>query len=198
MQVSKAVVFSILVALLPGATQAESSGDFAEYREQARSVTDELGGQLMSRLQAALADGGPGNAISVCRDQAPAIKTALSLERGWEVSRVGTRVRNSLLGTPDAWEREVLERFRQRHEEGAPFGEMEHAEVVTEGEERYFRYMRPIGVKGLCLNCHGDREQMDAAVVSEIEQRYPHDRAYGYEVGDLRGAFSVKAPLPAE
>lgn len=192
------VMTVLLAGLLAGTAMAGPEDESGDYREEARAVTDELAGQLMSRLQSAMAEGGPANAISVCRDQAPAIKTALSLERGWEVSRVGTRVRNSLLGTPDAWERAVLNEFQSRLEEGEAFGEMEYAEVVTEGDERYYRYMRPIGVQGMCLSCHGERGQMDEAVRAELEERYPHDRAYGYEAGDLRGAFSVKAPLPTE
>lgn len=189
------VLSFLLLGSFPGAVPAQPGEVSSEYREEARAVTGELAGELMSRLQAAMAEGGPANAISVCRDQAPAIKTALSLERGWEVSRVGTRVRNSLLGTPDAWERAVLAEFQRRHEEGESFGDMERAEVVTEGDERYFRYMRPIGTQGICLNCHGERGQMNEAVRAQLDERYPHDQAVGYEVGDLRGAFTVKIPM---
>jgi hypothetical protein len=195
MWISGRLVTVLLAGLLAAPVVAGPEEEADRYREEARAVTGELAGQLMSRLQAAIAEGGPANGISVCRDQAPAIKTALSLERGWEVSRVGTRIRNSLLGTPDAWERAVLAEFQRRHEEGESFGDMERAEVVTEGDERYFRYMRPIGTQGICLNCHGERGQMNEAVRAQLDERYPHDRAVGYEVGDLRGAFTVKIPM---
>jgi hypothetical protein len=189
------IVGLLSIHLLVAMPVWSDDGDTDELRQQARAVTGELAGQLMSRLQAAIAEGGPANGISVCRDQAPAIKTALSLERGWQVSRVGTRVRNTLLGTPDAWEREVLADFQRQLDQGGAFGEMERAEVVSEGDQRYFRYMRPIGMQGICLNCHGERGQMTEAVRAELDDRYPHDQAVGYEVGDLRGAFTVKIPM---
>lgn len=42
----------------------------------------------------------------------------LSRERGWRVTRVGTRVRNPLLGKPDAWEQQVLAGFTERAAKG--------------------------------------------------------------------------------
>lgn len=35
------------------------------------------------------------------------------------------------------------------------------------------------------------------AVTAALRERYPADRATGYRVGDLRGAFSVRVPLAA-
>jgi len=169
--------------------------DPASFRDDARSVTSQLAEALMAELQGAMQEGGPSQAITVCRDQAPAIKTALSLERGWRVSRVGTRVRNPLLGAPDAWERGVLTSFQERHEEGEEFAEMDKLELVSEGDEAFYRYMRPIAVQSQCLACHGDREQMSEEIRHSLDERYPYDQAYGYEAGELRGAFTIKAPV---
>ncbi|MDQ3259267.1 MAG: DUF3365 domain-containing protein, partial [Pseudomonadota bacterium] len=33
-------------------------------------------------------------------------------------------------------------------------------------------------------------------VKATLSQQYPHDRATGYVVGQVRGAISVKRPLP--
>ncbi len=59
---------------------------------------------------------GPGSAIKVCRDIAPAIASEASRKNGWHVSRVSLKVRNPLLGTPDAWEQKVLADFDRRLE----------------------------------------------------------------------------------
>jgi hypothetical protein len=187
---------SILAGLLL-APLIVTAGDeeLSEFRAEARSVTGELAAELMRELQAAMQDGGPPQAIGVCRDQAPAIKTQLSLERGWRVSRVGTRVRNPLLGMPDAWERRMLEEFQQRREKGEDFADMEKVELVSDGDQRFYRYMRPIPVHSQCLACHGDREQMGEGIRQVLDERYPHDQAHGYEAGELRGAFTIKAPV---
>ncbi|MEA5445953.1 DUF3365 domain-containing protein [Gammaproteobacteria bacterium AB-CW1] len=187
------IILAVLLVLPVTAVPREMEQE--EFRSEARTMTGRLAGDLMERLQSAMRDGGPPQAITVCRDQAPAIKMALSLERGWRVSRVGTRVRNPLLGAPDAWEREVLTSFQERHEEGEEFAEMDNFELVTEGDEAFYRYMRPIAVQSQCLVCHGDREQMSEEIRRSLDERYPHDQAYGYEAGELRGAFTIKAPV---
>lgn len=192
MKVTRMILAGLLmVPLIASAGEAKLD----EFREEARAVTGRLAGELMQQLQAAMQAGGPARAIGVCRDEAPAIKTALSLERGWRVSRVGTRIRNPLLGMPDAWERRALDEFQRRHEDGEAFAGMEKVELVTEGDQRFYRYMRPIPVQGQCLACHGERQQMSEGIRQILNDRYPHDRAHGYSVGDLRGAFTIKAPV---
>ncbi len=49
------------------------------------------------------------------------------------------------------------------------------------------RYFRRIAVEEACLACHGAKEERPEFV----KQGYPEDRAYGFEVGDLRGLYSV-------
>ena len=50
------------------------------------------------------------------------------------------------------------------------------------------RVLEPIPVLEQCIRCHGDEEEIPADVRTALEQRYPNDKARGYEVGDLRGA----------
>lgn len=53
-----------------------------------------------------------------------------------------------------------------------------------------WRYFRRIVVEPACLACHGAKEERPAFV----RQGYPEDRAYGFEVGDLRGVYAVFVP----
>jgi hypothetical protein len=52
------------------------------------------------------------------------------------------------------------------------------------------RYLRRIRVDAACLACHGPKDRRPEFV----EQRYPDDRAYDFDVGDLRGLYSVFIP----
>ncbi|MEX2490175.1 MAG: DUF3365 domain-containing protein [Nitrospirales bacterium] len=98
--------------------------------------------------------GGPLEAIN-CGELAPEIANRLSRENGWRVTRVGTRVRNPLLGMPDAWEQKILGEFAARAAKGEAFDNMAHSEVVSEPGGQYFRFMKPIAVQPKCLLCHG-------------------------------------------
>lgn len=168
----------------------------AESREaEARKVVKTLMSELSGELKAAMKEGGPSEGIGVCVERAPEITARLSREKGWRVTRVSDQVRNPLLGMPDRWEQETLQRFRQRHADGASYKGMSRGEVVAEPGGKYYRYMQAIPLQGQCMSCHGAEEDLAPAVREMLSERYPHDRATGYEVGDLRGAFSIKQPL---
>ncbi|MFA9460035.1 Tll0287-like domain-containing protein [Thiohalorhabdus sp. Cl-TMA] len=183
----------ILMLLLGGSALAE--GMTAEREQEARAAVNRLMKELGGALKTAMKEGGPQKAIRVCTQMAPRINARISRERGWQVTRVSTRYRNPLLGMPDSWEQRVLGKFRQRAAEGEALKGMKYSEVVTQPEGKYFRYMQAIPMQGLCTSCHGPREQLAPAVQEVLKQRYPHDRATGFQVGELRGAFSVKQPL---
>lgn len=189
--------FAVIASLGLAAGQAPAEGP--DGREARRAAAEQASMQFLKELKgelmSAMKDGGPANAIGVCTQIAPAIAGRLSRENGWQVTRVGTRVRNPMLGMPDPWEQEVLKRFAVRQREGEKLDGMAYSEVVQEPEGKYFRYMKAIGVAPQCLSCHGDKEQIPAPVKQVLEKKYPFDRATGYRAGDLRGAVSIKQPL---
>ncbi len=171
------------------------AADLEEREQAARDATAAFLAELGSTLKKQLSEGGPAAALQVCSEAAPRIANRISLERGWRVTRVGTRVRNPMLGTPDAWEQQVLQDFATRGAQGERFAEMAHVEVVEEPAGRYFRFMKPIATQSVCLLCHGTADAMAPDVASTLEQLYPHDRARDYHEGELRGAVSIKQPM---
>jgi hypothetical protein len=163
----------------------------AEARDAALTLQKTLAGKLLGEIEA----GGPASAIGVCKTLAPAAAGDLSVARGWKVSRVSLRVRNPVLGTADAWEQRALQSFDERIARGEKPDALEHSEIVTEPAGRYFRYMKALPVQPLCLNCHGAPEKVPAAVKERLAKEYPTDRATGYDVGQVRGAITIKRPL---
>lgn len=159
--------------------------------EVAATLLNELGGAMKREM----VKGGPTEAVKVCADLAPEIAGRLSREQGWRVTRVGTRVRNPLLGMPDAWEQRILAEFAERGAKGEGFAGMIHGEVVTEPGGQYYRFMKSIVVQPQCLLCHGPREHIPEEIRSVLDRQYPFDTATGYKAGDLRGAVSIKAPI---
>lgn len=177
---------AISVWLQPASAEITSA-----CHQEADRVASELIKELGSALQEQMKTAGQEAAINVCADLAPRIVNRVSREKGWRVTRVGTRVRNPLLGMPDQWEQGVLADFKQKAISGEAFESMSFSEVVDELDGRYFRYMKPLTVKPVCLACHGDPAQIPGV----IREMYPHDMATGYQTGDLRGAVSIKRPL---
>jgi len=148
----------------------------------------ELLNPLKSNLKQALLAGlekRPENAITVCKEQAPAIANALSTD-GVKVGRTSHLLRNQENTSPD-WVTAVLEGYLTEGSDRAPT-------VVALAEERV-GYVEPIMIKPLCLTCHGEALAPDLA--AQIKEDYPHDEATGFEVGDLRGVYWAEFPGPA-
>lgn len=189
----------LLTALIAGSAllgaQAYAADDLAAREQAARQATGAFVQKLGGALKQEMEKGGPDHAIMVCRDLAPQIAGELSRANGWKVTRVGTRVRNPMLGLPDDWERKVLADFAARAAKGEKYPDMAHGEVVDIGGARYYRFMKAIPVQEACLKCHGSAEQIPDGVKAKLAATYPHDRATGYRVGDLRGAVSIIQPL---
>lgn len=162
--------------------------------EEAREVAAALPPKLLAVLQAEISKGGFDGAISACRDFAPQLASAASVESGWNIRRVSLKNRNPR-AIPDTWERAVLEEFERRVAAGEAPATMEKGAEVSAGETREYRYMKALPTQELCLACHGSAEHISPAVKAKLEELYPDDRATGYTVGEIRGAITLRKPL---
>ncbi len=176
-----------------GATPALAD-DLAKFREDSRQIVKEMAATLGSALQKEMTSNGPAAAIKVCKDVAPAITSHLSRKTGQRVTRVSLKTRNPLLGSPDAWEQKVLAEFALRSEKENP-ANIEFAEIVTEPQGKFMRYMKAIPTQEVCLKCHGPLETIAPQVKEQLNVEYPHDKATGYTINQIRGAFSIKKAL---
>jgi Protein of unknown function (DUF3365) len=155
----------------------------------AREATKTYSQKLKTELAAALKAGGTKSAIEACQVSAPELNATVSEESGFEIGRTALRVRNPE-NVPDTWEIAMLERFSKQLASGADHKILEAYDVsVTKEGQKLFRYMRPIIMVESCLACHGGAVAQD--VRSEIARIYPEDKAVGFNIGDLRGAFTL-------
>lgn len=181
-----------LLALLPATLWAAELADTSAQRAAAAQLL----GKLSTELKQEIAKNGPVSAIAVCRDIAPKLAGDASRETGWKVSRVSLKPRNPLLGMADAWEQDALLQLEKRLAAGEKPELLDMSAIVQEPAGRYLRYAKAIPVQPVCLMCHGDSKAIPAEVRKQLETGYPHDRATGYSAGQLRGAVSIKVPLP--
>lgn len=168
--------------------QAQTTSDALEL--EARALAQQFIDNVRPELQAAMKEGGPPRAIEVCAGIAPRISDALSIESGWMVRRVSLNPRNASRAEPDTWERNVLEDFDRRRAAGEAAGELVHAETTSSE----YRYMQAQVVEAICLTCHGANPS--TAARQTLSEYYPDDAATGYELGQVRGAISLRRSLP--
>jgi len=180
-----------LIVLLLFSICANAADDAQLIKESNQSIKG-FASQLKAQLQKGMKAGGPVSAIQVCKNSAEQIAQQVSEQAGWKISRTSLRVRNSG-NAPDSWEKKVLTDFEQRHEKGESVEKLEFSETITTEDGSDFRYMKAIPMQAVCLSCHG--EYLSTEVEKILAEQYPQDQATGFELGDIRGAFSITRQL---
>ncbi len=153
----------------------------AEVVHRARNALAPLKLALRTTLEGALSNGGPMNAIDVCRIRAPQIALDSS-SRSILVGRTSHRVRNRI-NAPKLWMEPSLNEFRAMPVAAGAY------RVVSIDEER-IGYTEPIYLEPLCIVCHGT--SIDESLSLRIRNLYPFDQAVGFSPGDFRGLFWVE------
>lgn len=171
-----------LLAALAAAALATACGGTPPDDAAALARAQAFQQALKQELMAAMAEGGPVRAVAVCSERAPALAQAASTD-GFRLRRVGTKTRN-LTNSPSKGDGDALDRLRA--EATAPFVRM-----AGDGDARWRHYV-PLRVEAACLLCHGPKVGMSGELQQALAARYPHDDAFGYALGDLRGAVVVE------
>jgi hypothetical protein len=147
---------------------------------RAAGALEPLKRELRSALLGALREGGAKRAIEVCQLRAPEI-ARLTSTGGALLGRTSHRVRNPA-NAPEAWMSVFLDEYLANPDDNEP-----RAVRLASGD---IGYVEPIRMKGLCMQCHGDRIKPD--VKARLRALYPEDQATGFKKGELRGMFWVK------
>ena len=165
-----------------------AAADNSALKQEAIGIVKQFGGSLKPELKKAIKAGGPAHAVSVCSELAPSIAEKLRTDSGWYINRVSLKARNPS-AQPDAWEQKVLQQFDQRQAKGEDAQKMAFSEVV----DGRFRFMKAQGVEKVCMNCHA--AEIKPEVEAALKEKYPHDKARGYTIGQIRGGFSLAKDL---
>lgn len=151
-------------------------------KESAIAARDAMFATLFGELSMAMADNGAAGAIEVCSSRAPEIARETAEQRGVRIGRTSWKLRNPK-NTPPVWAELLLDERPEKI-------------VTTADRSGRLGVIAPIKLSSACVQCHGPRETLEAAVVEELDRRYPEDRATGFAAGDLRGWFWIEVPAP--
>ncbi|MEY2963149.1 MAG: hypothetical protein RL754_410 [Bacteroidota bacterium] len=144
-----------------------------------------LGGQL----KAAMAEGGPVYAAQYCNAAAIVLTDSVAATLDVSIKRVSDRNRN-----PNNAAEGAALAYIKSAQAAIAAGNMPMPKGTVENDE--FTGFYPIMTVGLCLNCHGERgKQISAELGLVLDDLYPEDKATGYGVDELRGAWVVSYPV---
>lgn len=181
----------VAAVLYPAQTQRAVAGESPAadaQTDRAVSAVQAYGKALKSELVAAMESGGPLAAIEVCHTEAPAIARRVSADQGLTVTRVSLKNRNPD-AAPNEWQKEVLLSFEERAGSGEDPATLAWHDTAESADGEEYRFMKAIPADGVCLACHG--AALAPEVKAKLAELYPEDKATGYALGDIRGAFVV-------
>ncbi|MGY6529646.1 MAG: Tll0287-like domain-containing protein [Cyanobacterium sp.] len=108
----------------------------------------------------------------------------LSKDNGWQVKQITNKYRNPDHAPNSLHDKIALAKFEQNSD---LIGTWSRETINQKLGTRYYRRM---DVEASCLVCHGLKDSRPQF----IQDGYPEDLAYGFEVGDLRGMYAVFIP----
>ena len=105
-----------------------------------------------------------------------------------EIKRTSFKIRNPA-NLPNDLESQILDAYAYSLENG-----LELTPNLQRIDQDYILYTRPIILdNALCLACHGKPgEEIVDTQLELLGSLYPEDKAVGYELGQLRGMWSIK------
>ncbi len=160
----------------------------AELKAVGLAAIQEAFGLLTSNLTAALARGGTTEALPFCKVEALPLTASVGEAYDLELRRVALRVRNPAnRASPRA--AEIFETMRTAMAQGRALEPV--VEMVGDDPVLY----APIILNNpLCLVCHGTpNQQIAPGTMDLLADLYPDDEAVGFQMGDLRGLWEVRA-----
>ncbi len=164
-------------------TIQEVNENSPENVKKALVVFDSFFDLLRSELITSIKEKGLSGSISACKIISPQMEQTYTKNHNMKIYRISDRYRNpDHKPTPD--EMKVLEYWMNR------INNKQEIKPVYYQVENKTKVMKPIKIiADLCLNCHGDLNTMNKELLETIKKEYPNDKAYGYKLNDLRGAF---------
>ena len=166
----------------------KSDADINDQEELVVATINKTMKNLKNRLQIALKDGNIVAAIKICSSEAQNLTLLNNTEKTF-IKRISLKYRNPA-NKPNKKEELILKSFEEKLQTGAGFNDLVFKQTTTNYKEKTLTYIKAIPTKEVCLNCHG--KKINSKVLRQIKIYYPNDKAIGFNLGEIRGAFSVR------
>lgn len=189
---------ALIALLLFGSACKKPEATKERHLAFATGVMQDVLPGLVKSLQEQVTSGGTAAAVPFCNEFAAQYgkaklgvwsekaRTELGAD-SFLFRRISTRARNPK-NTPSERQAQVLESWEKGNASPAYF---------DEAGKHYT--MHPIKIsQPLCLSCHGAADKIEKKTLASIRALYPADKATGYQLGDLRGAFVTETMYAAQ
>ncbi len=158
--------------------------NLSDYKVKGDSIIARTFDTLRNTLLASVKEKGFDGAVEFCNTHALSLTNTYT-ENNITIERTSDKLRNPA-NAPDSTERRILSQFVKMAGSSDKL-----AAVVESDASGKIHYYKPIIMQSMCLNCHGNSQQIQPATLAKIKSNYPDDLAVGYKESELRGMWHV-------
>lgn len=155
-----------------------------DYRKLGDSISLQAQQTLIKNLLGAIQKGGTDYAVAFCNEKAMPLTDSLSKKYRVEIQRISAKNRNPK-NVASLFDKKMLALFAS-----TAVPSLKDTLINT---PKSYVYYKPIKIgMPTCLQCHGKPKQdINDATASTIHKKYHFDKATGYSMGELRGAWKL-------
>ncbi len=184
------LILSLFLVLSCNENKKEShleTVDLAKVKTTSDSIANVSQQALLANVKTAIQKGGTVHAVDFCSEKAVALTDSLSQKFNVKIQRVSEKNRNANNVPSTENDKKILALYSELFNKKSPIKDT----ILKEGENLV--YYKPINA-GLpaCIQCHGTPEtDISKETLAKINEKYPNDKATGYKLNDLRGAWKL-------
>lgn len=184
----KSLVFSSLLfglaVLSVGFQSPKPLQKGVDYRKLGDSISLQAQQTLIKNLLGAIQKGGTDYAVEFCNEKAMPLTDSLSTKYRVEIQRISAKNRNPK-NVASLLDKKMLALFEST---SVPLLK----DTLIDAPKGYV-YYKPIKIgMPTCLQCHGKPKlDINETTAATIRKKYRFDKATGYAMGDLRGAWKL-------
>lgn len=173
------------------APQKAQPANFSSYSSKGQKVATASQGALLQQVSSKLQEGGPTLAVEYCHAEAGPLADSLSAHYDCQIARVSRKNRNPT-NAASADEAELLAIWEKRFDQKVAV-----YDTVLSHQDRITYYRSIHTAMPACLKCHGEVGSDIATETAELlQEHYPEDKATGYALNQLRGAWKITFNQP--
>ena len=173
-----------LAILSVGFQSPQPSQQVVDYRKLGDSISLQAQQTLIKNLLGAIQKGGADYAVEFCNEKAIPLTDSLSKKYRVEIQRISAKNRNPK-NVASLFDKKMLALF-----ESTAVPSLKDTLIDTPNGYVYYKPIK-IGMP-TCLQCHGKPKiDINETTASTIHKKYHFDKATGYAMGDLRGAWKL-------
>lgn len=173
-----------LAVLSVGFQSPQHSLKVVDYRKLGDSISLQAQQTLIKNLLGAIQKGGADYAVEFCNEKAMPLTDSLSEKYRVQIQRISAKNRNPK-NVASLFDKKILALF-----ESTVVPLLKDTLIDT---PKGYVYYKPIKIgMPTCLQCHGKpKVDINEATASTIRKKYRFDKATGYAMGELRGAWKL-------